>query len=46
MFTTLAIDNAYDNISVVQQCRMLEVQLGTNVVEQCLQDPDNALSTF
>ena len=39
-------DNAYDNISVVQQCRMLEVQLGTNVVEQCLQDPDNALSTF
>ena len=47
MFTTQAIDNAYDNIiSVVQQCRMLEVQLGTNVVEQCLQDPDNALSTF
>ena len=46
MFTTLAIDNAYDNISVVQQCRMLEVQLGTDVVEQCLQDPDNALSTF
>ena len=46
VFTTLAIDNAYDNISVVQQCRMLEVQLGTNVVEQCLQDPDNAFSTF
>ena len=26
VLTTLAIDNAYDNISVVQQCRMLEVQ--------------------
>ena len=45
VFTTLASDNVY-NISVVQQCRMLEVQLGTNVVEQCLHDPDNALSTL
>ena len=41
IFISLAIDDIH-NISVVQQCKMLEAALATNVVNQCLSSPDNA----
>ena len=33
------------NISIVQQCRMLESSLGTSVLARCLNDPNEATST-
>jgi len=30
---------------IVQQCRMLEAELGTNVLALCLSDPVNATQT-
>ena len=41
IFISLAIDDVY-NISIVQQCKMLEASLATDVVEQCLATPDYA----
>ena len=45
LFTTLAMDDIY-SISLVQQCRMLEAPLQTDIVDQCLSDPANAKSIF
>ena len=42
-FVSMAIEDIY-NTSIIQQCRMLESQLGTDIVAQCLRDPDNAIS--
>ena len=36
IFTSLAIENVY-NTSIVQQCRMLESELKTDIVAKCLQ---------
>ena len=41
MFSSLAIDDIYD-ISIIQQCRMLESELDTCVLAKCLSDPENA----
>ena len=41
---SLAIENVYKT-SLVQQCRMLESELKTDVVAKCLHDPENATST-
>ena len=41
VFTSLAMENVFD-ISLVQQCQMLEANLGTCVLASCLSDPDNA----
>ena len=43
VFKTLAMEDIY-SISLVQQCRMLESTLGTNVVTECLKNPDAASS--
>ena len=44
VFTCLAIEDIY-NTSIVQQCRILESQLGTDIVAQRLNDHENAFST-
>ena len=41
VFNSLAIDDVYDS-SIVQQCRMLESVLGTDVLACCLTNPDSA----
>ena len=41
IFISLAIEDMY-NISVVQQCKMLEATLATNIVDECLSNPYNA----
>ena len=41
VFNSLAIDDVYDS-SIVQQCRMLESVLGTDVLACCLTNPDFA----
>ena len=41
IFISLAIEDIY-NISVVQQCKMLEATLATNIMDQCLSNPNNA----
>ena len=41
IFISLAIEDIY-NISVVQQCKMLEATLATDIVDQCLSNPNNA----
>lgn len=43
VFTSLAIDDVYES-SVVQQCRMLESCLGTDILASCLSDPDSAVN--
>ena len=43
IFTTLATEDVY-SISMVQQCRMLEALLATDIVNQCLTTPDDAVS--
>ena len=43
IFMTLAIENVY-NTPIVQQCRMLESQLQTDIVAFCLHNPENATS--
>ena len=44
MFTSLAIEDVFET-SIVQQCRMLESNLGTDILVQCLTDPENATHT-
>ena len=44
MFTSLAIEDVFET-SIFQQCRMLESNLGTNILAQCLTDPENATHT-
>jgi len=45
MFNSVAMEDVY-NCSIVQQCRMLEAELGTNnVLALCLNDPVNATQT-
>ena len=41
IFISLAIDDVY-NITIIQQCKMLEASLATDVVDQCLATPDYA----
>ena len=43
VFRTLASDDIYD-ISIVQQCRLLEQGIGTNYLQLCLEDPLTARS--
>ena len=43
IFTTLAMEDVY-SISIVQQCKMLEAPLGTDLTSQCLSNPDDAVS--
>ena len=42
MFNSIVIKNAYD-CSIAQQCRMLEAQLGTTVLGDCLSNPTDAI---
>ena len=39
IFISLAIDDVY-NITIIQQCKMLEASLATDAVDQCLATPD------
>ena len=39
VFSSLAMENIYET-SIVQQCRMLEANLGTCVLAKCLSDPE------
>ena len=41
IFISLAIEDIY-NISVVQQCNMLEATLATDIVDQCFSNSNNA----
>jgi hypothetical protein len=41
VFSSLAMENLYET-SIVQQCRMLEANLGTCVLAKCLSDPESA----
>ena len=41
LFSSLVIEDIYQ-ISIVQQCKLLEVSLGTSVLARCLSDPLNA----
>ena len=41
VFTSLAMENIYE-ISIVQQCRMLEANICTSILAKCLSDPENA----
>ncbi len=43
IFSSLAIVDIYSS-SIVQQCRMLESTLGTHILAQCLQHPQEAAS--
>ena len=42
VFNSLAIDDVYDS-SIIQQCRMLESALGTDVLACCLSNPESAV---
>ena len=42
MFNSVAMENVYD-CSIVQQCRMLKVLLGTSVLSECLRNPIDAI---
>ena len=41
IFSSLAAVDVY-NVSIIQQCRMLEASLGTGVLERCLNEPCEA----
>jgi len=43
-FNSVAMEDVY-NCSIVQQSRVLEAELGTNVLALCLNDPVNATQT-
>ena len=43
VFRTLASTNVYE-ISLIQQCHVLEQQIGTGFLQLCLQNPTNASS--
>ena len=45
IFNSVAMEDVY-NCSIIQQCRMLEAHLGTNVLAMCLNDPSNAVQTL
>ena len=42
---TLASKGDITNISLVQQCRELEMKFGTNILQQCLAAPADAIYT-
>ena len=44
VFRSLASENLFD-IGLVQQCKELELLFGTNILEQCLLSPDEAIAT-
>ncbi len=44
IFTSLAVVDVY-NVSIVQQCRMLESELGTHTLASCLENPPEASIT-
>ena len=44
IFTSLAIVDVY-SITIVQQCRLLEAPLGTNIIYKCLENLENATIT-
>ena len=44
IFTSLAVVDVY-NVSIVQQCRMLESELGTHTLSACLENPPDAPTT-
>ena len=44
MLNSVAMEDVY-NCSIVQQCRMLEAEQGTNVLALCLNDPVNDTQT-
>ena len=44
IFTAQAIVEPF-NISIIQQCKMLEAMLGVQVLGECLQCPDSASTT-
>ena len=44
IFTSLAVVDVY-NVSIVQQCRMLESELGTHTLASCLENPPEATIT-
>ena len=43
MFTSVAIIDAY-NVSIIQQCRMLESNIVTSVLKLCLECPEDTIS--
>ena len=45
IFTSLAVVDVY-NVSIVQQCRMLESELGTHTLSACLENPPDAPTTL
>ena len=45
IFQTLVSKGDITNISLVQQCRELEMKFGTNILEQCLEAPADATYT-
>ena len=42
IFTTMAMDDVY-TITIVQQCKMLEAPLSTNITIQCLECPSESV---
>ena len=42
-FTSLAIEDVYNVLFIVQQCQMLESHLNIDCTAQCLMDPDNSV---
>ena len=45
VFTTMAIEDVHD-ISIVQQCRMLQSHIGIDCVSRCLTNLQNVTETF
>ncbi len=45
IFCTLAAENVH-NISLVQQCQLLESEYGTTYMKQCLEDPQSVCSVL
>ena len=45
IFTSLAIVDVY-NVGIVQQCRMLEADVSTNVLALCLQNPPSIVKRY
>jgi exonuclease III len=42
IFTSLSISDPFQ-VSLIQQCRMLESIIGTSILKDCLEDPENAI---
>ena len=45
IFSSLTLVDVY-NISIIQQCRMLESSLGTSILARCLNEPSEATSVL